>query len=277
MKKDALHEPFELVRKDYMEICPRGEHTHNFFEIIYVIEGTGIQSINSGKFDYRPGDIFLLAPEDVHYFDIKMPTSLFFIRFNSIYIQSKELSALQRIELILQNAGKEPGCVIKDNADKAVVKSIMYALMAENDKKGIYHKELIAQYVNTLLVIIARNIMAALPKKIDEQSNGKAISILQYIQTNIYNPELLRGEHISKKFGISEAYIGRFFKNHMNETLQQYTLNYKLKLIENRLRHTDMQINQIADEFGFTDKSHLNRIFKKYKGMNPTQYRQSHS
>lgn len=34
-----------------------------------------------------------------------------------------------------------------------------------------------------------------------------------------------------------------------------------------------MRITQIADEFGFTDKSHLNRIFKKYKGMNPTDFK----
>jgi transcriptional regulator GlxA family with amidase domain len=29
-----------------------------------------------------------------------------------------------------------------------------------------------------------------------------------------------------------------------------------------------MRITEIADEFGFTDKSHLNRIFKKYRGGN---------
>jgi AraC-like DNA-binding protein len=34
-----------------------------------------------------------------------------------------------------------------------------------------------------------------------------------------------------------------------------------------------MRITEIADEFGFTDKSHLNRIFKKYRGMNPTDFK----
>jgi AraC-like DNA-binding protein len=34
-----------------------------------------------------------------------------------------------------------------------------------------------------------------------------------------------------------------------------------------------MTVNEIAYEFNFTDESHLNRAFKKYKGVNPTAYR----
>lgn len=273
MKKDTLHEPFELILKEFLDVCPRGEHAHSFFEIIYVVAGTGIQSINATEFYYKPGHIFLVAPEDSHRFDIKTPTQFFFIRFNDIYVQAKETGPLQRMELILKNASHEPGCALKNDVDKKVVGSIMEALIAEHDKKDLYHKELISQYINTLLVILARNIMLSLPSQIDEKSEGKAVKILQYVQANIYNPEFLKGEHISQKFGISEAYIGRYFQKHMNETLQQYVMNYKLKLIENRLQHTDMQITEIANEFGFTDKSHLNRIFKKYVGMSPGEFR----
>jgi AraC family L-rhamnose operon transcriptional activator RhaR len=124
-----------------------------------------------------------------------------------------------------------------------------------------------------LLVIVARNVMLSLPEKINDQSDQKVIQILQYVQANIYNPEKLRGEHIGTKFGISESYLGRFFRKHTNETLQQYQTTYKLNLIENRLLHTHMRINEIADEFGFTDKSHLNNMFKKHRGFSPSEYR----
>jgi AraC-like DNA-binding protein len=112
-----------------------------------------------------------------------------------------------------------------------------------------------------------------LPEKISEQTEEKALDILQYIQQNIYHPEKIKAEYISKHLGISESYLGRYFKKHANETMQQYIINYKLKLIENRLLHSNMRIVEIADEFGFTDKSHFNRIFKKYKGMNPSEFR----
>ncbi|MHA4808408.1 helix-turn-helix domain-containing protein [Flavitalea flava] len=78
---------------------------------------------------------------------------------------------------------------------------------------------------------------------------------------------------ISQRFAISETYLGRYFKKHFNETYQQYIMQYKFKLIENRLLHSNMRINEIADEFGFTDKSHFNRMFKKHSGMSPSAFK----
>jgi AraC family L-rhamnose operon regulatory protein RhaS len=34
-----------------------------------------------------------------------------------------------------------------------------------------------------------------------------------------------------------------------------------------------MSISQIADEFGFTDVCHLNKLFKQYYHQTPTHYR----
>jgi AraC-like DNA-binding protein len=48
-----------------------------------------------------------------------------------------------------------------------------------------------------------------------------------------------------------------------------------MRLVETRLLHSDMRINEIAYEFNFTDESHLNRLFKKYKGINPTEFRKA--
>ncbi|MEN2401467.1 AraC family transcriptional regulator [Flavobacterium sp. MC2016-06] len=274
MKNDVLHEPYELVLKDLMDECPRGEHMHSFFELVYIVQGSGLQHINNNTFAYQQGHLFLLTPEDLHRLDFKEPTQLFFIRINTIYLsRNSQQESLHKLEVILKNASHEPGCILKNEDDKTIVHPLIEAIIREHKNKGLYHKELLTQYIDTLLVIVARNIMLSLPEKIDEKSEQKIVRILQYVQANIYDPEKLRGEHIGTKFGISETYLGRFFRKHTNETLQQYQTNYKLKLVENRLLHTDMRINEIAAEFGFTDKSHLNNMFKKHRGFSPSEYR----
>lgn len=58
--------------------------------------------------------------------------------------------------------------------------------------------------------------------------------------------------------------------------MQQYILNYKIKMVESRLLHSEMRISEIVEELGFTDESHLNRLFKKYKDCNPTDFRKKH-
>lgn len=277
MIKDHLYQPFELVLKEFLDVCPRGLHTHTFFELIYIVAGTGRQSINDVEISYKAGNLFLVAPNDTHIFRIEEPTQFFFIRFNKGFVKAakNEDELIKQLELILQNARHEPGCILKQAEDFESVSQLMGMLIREHLNHGLYHKELINQLVNTLLVIIARNISEAFPKQIDETSEAKAIAILQYIQANIYYPDKLRAEQLSKQFGIAENYLGSYFKRHTQQSLQQYILTYKLKLIENRLLHSNMRITEIADEFGFTDKSHLNRIFKKYRGLNPSSFKKN--
>ena len=72
MKKDYLVQPFELVLKEPADVCPRGKHKVSFFELVYIVSGTGIQTINGNTFKYKRGNLFLLAPEDAHCFSWKI-------------------------------------------------------------------------------------------------------------------------------------------------------------------------------------------------------------
>ncbi|KLT68337.1 MULTISPECIES: AraC family transcriptional regulator [Flavobacterium] len=274
MKNNVRHEPYELVLTELVDQSQKSEQTDSFFELVYIVKGNGLQHFADHTFAYQQGHLFLLTPKDSHRLEFEEPTQLFSIRFNTVYLnRTSQQEILRQIEVILKNASHEPGCVLKSDDDKKIVHPLIEAIIREHQTKGLYQKELLTQYINTLLVIVARNVMLSLPEKINDQSDQKVIQILQYVQANIYNPEKLRGEHIGTKFGISESYLGRFFRKHTNETLQQYQTTYKLNLIENRLLHTHMRINEIADEFGFTDKSHLNNMFKKHRGFSPSEYR----
>ncbi|WP_316779579.1 AraC family transcriptional regulator [Pedobacter antarcticus] len=277
MHKENIYEPFEIVFKELNE-CPKKAHEHNFFELVYIVSGTGQQCINKNKFPYHKGHLFLITPDDCHSFEIDETTQFLFIRFNNIYIKNSALQPdnIQKLEFILQHANHQPGCILTNQVDKTLVEPIINALIREYVNRDLYNKELIRQLVNTLIIIVARNIAKTLPEKINEQSEEKAMDILQYIQSNIYNPERLTAEHLGITFGISESYLGRYFKKHANETLQDYLMQYKLKLIENRLLHSDMRIGEIAREFGFTDDSHLNRIFKKHRSASPSHFRKAH-
>jgi AraC-like DNA-binding protein len=277
MVKDHLYTPFELILKDELLKCPRGVHTHTFFELVYIVSGSGEQHINNSSFLYKAGHLFLLAPDDVHSFEIETPTQFFFIRFNNLYIATHtyQHELLKRLEMILANANNDPGCILKIADDKLIAKPLIEAIIREHTNTDLYHNDLITQYVNTLLIIVARNISMVLPQTIRENSDKRVVGLLQYIQANIYNPEKLRAAPLSNHFGITQSYLGRYFKRHTNQSLQDYIIKYKIKLIENRLMHSDMRITEIAGQFGFTDNSHFNKIFKKHTGYNPTEYKKN--
>jgi hypothetical protein len=134
MFKDQLREPFELVLKEYLDVCPRGRHAHTFFELIYIVNGTGTQFINDLEMPYKPGNLFLVAPNDNHLFKIGTTTQFFFIRFNNVFIQAskKDEDLLRQLELILHNTRNEPECILKGEADKRYVNALMEMMIAEH-------------------------------------------------------------------------------------------------------------------------------------------------
>ena len=274
MKKINLYQPFEIIYQELTEYSVE-EHQHSFFELVSIVSGTGIQCINNNVFKYHAGHLFLITPSDYHSFDIHESTQFMFIRFNDIYIKSNMLDTkeIKQLEFILNNANHQPGCILRNKSDKGLVKPLIEAIIREHINRDLYDAELIRQIINTLIIIVARNIAKLLPDTINTSTETKALGILQYIQDYICESDKIKSEVIAKHFDISESYLGRYFKKHTNETMQQYIINYKLKLIESRLLHSNMRIGEIALELGFSDESHMNKIFKKQHSVSPSEYR----
>ncbi|KIQ19932.1 transcriptional regulator [Flavobacterium sp. MEB061] len=280
MTNTNLYLPFEVDVKELQQF-PKTTRKNNFFELIYVVSGTGIQIINNNQFQYRSGNLFLVTPQDIHSFEILTPTKFFFLRFNEYYIKTNSQKGMQetvqRMEYILQNASHRPGCILKNTVDKPLIASLIESVINEQTNQQIYHQKITEQIVNAIITIVARNIALKLPKNIKEATGEVVLEILHYIQENIYNPKQLKANIISEHFNISLNYFGKYFKKQTGETLQEYISNYKLRLIEARLLNTDMRINEIADELHFSDESHLNKVFRKHKGMNPSEFRKTFS
>jgi AraC-like DNA-binding protein len=219
--------------------------------------------------------MFLITPDDCHSLEISTTTTFFFLRFNNIYLKEGGLphDNIQRLEFILQNANHRPGCILRNQTDKLLVRPMVEAIIREYVNRDIYNHELIKQLVNTLIIVVARNIAKYQQLQISGQTEDKAMDILHYLQRHIYEPAKLRAEHISQEFNIAPAYLSRYFKQHTGETMQQYIANYKTRLIQHRLQYSDKRITEIAEEFSFTDESHLNKFFKNQAGKSPKEYR----
>ncbi len=267
-----LYEPFALELRETDNYIAR-EHKKTFFEMVFILEGTGVQIINQNKLPYAPNKLFLIFPEDSHGFEVQETTKFFFIRFNDSYLRTQGKEWIKKMEFIFHVHNHLPGCILKNVTDKPLIRSLVEALNREVINNNANHDEVITQLINTIITVAARNITLQDSVPASGPSSNTSMSLVTYVQEHIYQPENLKAEKIAAHFNISPTYISEYFRKHSGENLQQYIINYKLKLMETRLLYTDMRINEIADEFGFTDESHLNRIFKKYKDLSPTAFR----
>ena len=245
-----------------------------FFEILFFEKGSGTIIINGNKIKYGSNSIFVFIPDDIYAINAITPTTVTAVKFlKSFFTNSYVHSDLpvnnwfRNIEGILYNENHQLRTLqFQNKSDRKNLASLI----------NILHKEYTCNQTNDILIIenslsiilhmIARNMRVVVSEKETKQQSSKIQEIINYIHENIYEPELLTNKAIASTFHISENYLNQFFKKSMDLSIKKYTLNYKLKLIENRLKYTDLHFSEIASEFGFTDASHLNKTFSAYKG-----------
>lgn len=281
IQTQTLYHPFEV---EFVETdkCPVKLHKNTFFQLAYILHGEGKYHINENTFRYKGTDLFLLKPMDTQYTTVEHRTAFLFVRFNNVYFDGQRVNEekmrlgdwIKRLEYIYQNSNSLHGSIITGESDKTIINALVTAVVHECKNDDPFQKEVLQQMINSLLTVVARNISMRPFSKITN-TNGTTLNIMEYIHKNIYQPDKLRASSIADHFNISLNYISEYFKKHTNQTLQQFIMNYRISLAKVRLMHSDLRVNEIADELGFTDESHLAKMFKKYNGVSPSDFRRT--
>ncbi|PRD57493.1 AraC family transcriptional regulator [Sphingobacterium gobiense] len=269
-----MHQSLEVFYEKVNE-CPLRDRQFNFFELVYVISGTGHHAVNGNKFAYFAGDLFLITPKDCHEFDLEGICEFMVIRFGEGYVREYQWQSIDHIECLLYYASDLSGSVLVNNDDKRMAGSLMASLRQAIKHESVYSEDLVRHLVNAIIVIAARNLAIIKPQNITPHEDNRLLQILDYIQEHIRQPELLRVAVIAEKFGLAPTYLGSYFRKQCNESIQHYISSYRIRLIEHRLRFSDKRIHEIADEFGFADESHINKFFKRHKGASLKGYRRA--
>ncbi|WP_283636575.1 helix-turn-helix domain-containing protein [Aquaticitalea lipolytica] len=158
-------------------------------------------------------------------------------------------------------------------SDRAHLVSLVNMVTTEYLNKLSNDIFIIQNSLSVILHLIARNIQYINVETIKEIKSSKIQQIINFIHSNIYNAEVLTTKSLAEEFHMADNYISEYFKKHTDVSLKKYIINYKLKLVETRLKYTDAQDSEIAIELGFTDSSHLNKTFKAYKGISLSVYK----
>lgn len=270
---DYLHDTFAIEIAEYHEWSERNRK-NNFFELVYILRGEGLQSVNYIKRKYTENGIFLLPAAKCHMYIIEKPTLFLFIRFTGSYFMSGDKDQLDysswfsRLNFILGNHDRIPGEIINDPEDKKQVRRLLDVVLFEYERKDICSAFIIQNTLVSILGILSRNIQ----KKVLQGrtfKDRKFIDLWNFISFNILDPEKISVSYLAAKFNIAESYFSEYFQRNAAERFQDFVLKSRLQIAESRAIYTTTPLAEIAWELGFTDSSHLNKMMKKYfgKGM----------
>lgn len=243
-------------------------HSHEFYEITYVVQGYTSHLLNGTTDNLAMGDLRILTPTDMHelhdtnegaHRDILIEKDLFERFCHTVFgkddFLQRKLSAIH---------------ARLDNDQLTELESMMRKFTTETDtekRRGIGF-EAVLKILNVVLST----------KTQPEESFENYPPILKQIINNFNKPFSLKTSvsDIIAQTGYNTSYISRLFKKHTGENLSDYLKNLRLKHVAYYLKTTDLSLREIADIVGVESLSYLNSIFKKKYGEPPIQYRKTH-
>lgn len=265
------------IRDFETDIWPFPLHKHNHFELMYILKGRGIHILNNIESAYKQDTILFLLPEDKHDFIIKEKTHFNVIKFLPNILTGGINPCSNDFWSFLLEALKR-----KLNSNQKVeekhiqeIKQLVQLIISEWHNRNGKITDLHANLMRALFLKLNDIYSNDTGSNCNNFENTLIDRIQNYIHINICFPEKLRIEKLSEEFNMSAISFRLKFKKEMEISLRTYINNLKLARVKEKMENSNSTLNQISQEFGFTDSSHFNRFFKNNEGISPFTYRKS--
>lgn len=152
-----------------------------------------------------------------------------------------------------------------------------FKLEKRHNIKGI--SELLAAIYTAQDFIMLKNIFLEEVEEIIQLINEKekrytpvVQQVVNYIHENYWEDMNLKT--LAYKYNINTSYLGQIFLKEVGCSFSQYLSNIKNSKAKELILTTNMKINDIAKEVGYTDTSYFYRKFKKHYGVSPATLRE---
>lgn len=91
--------------------------------------------------------------------------------------------------------------------------------------------------------------------------------ILANLSDNLYL------DTVAERVGISPQHLSRLFKDELETTFTRFVNDQRMERARYLLLTTPRGIAEIADEVGFRDADYFSRVFRRFSGRSPSEYR----
>ena len=260
-------------------------HSHEFIEIVYVISGSAIHSVEGKSAKAKRGDLFIINTDTTHCFltddtdseplisyDLKFTPEF----FDASLSEAKDFESLNNIFMFytLFHSHEEHMPSLSVSGDLfSEFGELFNKIYLEFTQKEKGYLEIIRAYLTELIIIAFRK---------SENQSKKALPnanshIVDYISTYIKNnfSSSISIKKLSSEVGLNADYMGRIFKEKTGNTISETIQKVRIANACEFLSSTDDTIDDISRKCGFEDERFFYKVFSRFMGMTPGVYRKN--
>ncbi len=243
-------------------------HQHNFYEILWIKSGNGLQAIDFQEYEISPNQIYFIAPGEIHHWSILNQVSgvalMFTEDFYSTYTKNRALLFRNGFFFNAKNR-----MIVLKEADSIFLDSL-FLYLAEEQKDKDADSELTVHLGIDLYLSFLNKKYNFDKKDLAIEENIRILQIKAFIYESL--PKFPTPRILADNLGMPVSHLQKIFKKTMS--LKQLIISTQLMEAKRRLRYTTESIHEISNSIGFEDPSYFTRLFKKRIGVSPSDFRE---
>ncbi len=248
-------------------------HRHDdFYEILFITQGTGIYTIDFQQYEIKADTVFFLSPGQIHELELSDDIKGYIFLFNSAFYHVNKADLYKLFELpFFYTLGKyTPPLLLQNEKERSLLEEFFQKAILENDQDLAEKDDAIRAFLYLILIHCKRLYPEVLEEKM---SKGKVLvkRLKQLIEEKCQ-------EHLSVK---DYAELLHVSPNYLSETVKSLTGRTSTDLINDRmvleikrmLIHSELTASEIAFQLHFADQSYFSKYFKKLTQFSPLEFR----
>lgn len=286
-KSRVIHEITPLGEHDFMYVADRHKkefdypiHCHEIMELNFVENAAGARRVVGDSSEVIGNyDLALITSSDLEHVweqhecksdDIHEITVQFNINFEDEHTPF-HTNTFKSIHQMMQRA--QHGLAFPMPAIMTVYPRLQkLATMTDKFYMGL---ELITILYELSKFDDAHELASSTFAKVSVSSDSRRVQkVKDYINSHIH--EDLRLEQLADLVGMTPTAFSRYFKQRTGKNLSEFIVDIRLGQAARRLVDTTDSVSEICWTCGFNTLSNFNRLFRKRKGCNPTEFREKY-
>ena len=256
----------------------RDQHTHDFEELVVILDGHGKHQVGREVYDITAGDVFVLLGDVSHcYPEVKNlslinilydPANLRFPRadlgalpgYHALFEVEPRLRGRQRFQNRLKLGMDELGRLAK----------LIAELETELRAKAPGSRFVATAHFMQIVAFLARA-YSKLPVT-TRRPVTQISELLGYLERHFAEP--LTIEDLMRVAHMSQTSLFRLFRQIMGRSPIDYLIRLRIQRAAQLLRREPLRIKEASEAVGFTDSNYFTRQFRKVMGVSPREYQQ---
>ncbi len=269
---DRDYQDIHLVHNEIMLHFNGSEtiHSHDFYEISLVTDGSVYLELNGRKSDMTRGQLQLLRPGDIHYKQLYPGSRMISMGFSCEVFNALLVYLGENFDPEIISRQMDAPMMVLSDCDISYFSRKVDALYQQ-----FVRKEAVADF--ELRIILLEFVARLIPHLLHTTLNSMPewfTSLLRRME----EPELLMEglPAMQRLSGKSQSCLCKAFDKYLHTSPSQYLNQLRVEYAATLLTSTSKSVLAIAYECGYDTPSYFHRCFRSVFSMSPLQYRKQY-